>query len=101
MTTSQVLHSQASSVPAGVAGPELCTIPQGAACSLHPRAPMQLRVVSGLAWVTLSDGPHGWREDSGDLLLQAGQSLRIAPGQHAVVEPLGQQALQYQWCSAG
>ena len=101
MTTSQVLHSQASSVPAGGAGPELCTIPQGAARSLHPRAPMQLRVVSGLAWVTLSDGPHGWREDSGDLLLQAGQSLRIAPGQHAVVEPLGQQALQYQWCSAG
>ena len=62
---------------------------------------MQLRVVSGLAWVTLSDGPHGWREDSGDLLLQAGQSLRIAPGKHEVVDPLGQQALQYQWCSAG
>ena len=51
--------------------------------------------------MTLDDGPHGWREGSGDLLLQAGQSLRIDPGRHAVVEPLGRQALQYQWCSAG
>ena len=100
MTTSQVLHSQASSVPAGVAAPELCTIPQGVARSLHPRAPMQLRVVSGLAWVTLSDGPHGWREDSGDLMLHTGQSVCVASGQHAVVEPMGREPLQFQWRSA-
>lgn len=97
MTPSRVLPSQASSVSAGVAATELCTVPQGAARSLHPRAPMQLRVVSGHAWVTLGNGQQGWREASGDLMLHAGQSVCVAPGQRAVVEPLGREPLQFQW----
>lgn len=101
VTTSQVLHSQPSSAPAGVAGQDLCTLAAGSARSLRPTAAMQLRVVSGQAWVTLGDGPHGWREESGDTMLQAGQSVRVSAGQHAVVEPLGHQPLQFQWRSAG
>lgn len=101
MTTSHVLNSQQWGACAGAAGQNPCRLATGATRSLRPTAAMQLRVVCGQAWVTLDDGPHGWREGSGDLLLQAGQSLRIDPGRHAVVEPLGRQALQYQWCSAG
>ena len=101
MTASHVLNSQQWGACAKGAGGDLCRLATGAARSLRPTAAMRLRVVCGQAWVTLDDGPHGWREDSGDLLLQAGQSLRIDPGRHAVVEPLGRQALQYQWCSAG
>ena len=101
MTASQVLNSQQWGACADAAGADPYRLATGAARSLRPTTAMRLRVVCGQAWVTVDDGPHGWREDSGDLLLQAGQSLRIAPGQHAVVEPLGEQALQYQWCSAG
>ena len=91
MTASHVPDSQQS--PA-------CTLATGAARSLRPAAAMQLRVVSGQAWVTLGDGPHGWREESGDVLLQAGQSVRVAAGQHAVVEPLGREPLRFQWHGA-
>ena len=101
MTASHVLNSQQWGACADAAGADPYRLAKGATRSLRPTAPMRLRVVCGQAWVTLDDGPHGWREDSGDLLLQAGQSLRVAPGRHAVVEPLGHQALQYQWCSAG
>ncbi|RKJ98384.1 DUF2917 domain-containing protein [Alicycliphilus denitrificans] len=95
MTASHVPDSQQST------GQGLCTLAAGATHSLRPRAAMQLRVFSGRAWVTLDDGPHGWREGAGDLVLRAGQSLCVAPGWHAVVEPLGHQALQYQWHGLG
>ncbi|MBS0300828.1 MAG: DUF2917 domain-containing protein [Proteobacteria bacterium] len=91
MTASQVLNWQQS------ADQDRCLLAAGTARSLHPRAAMQLRVLSGRAWVTLDDGPHGWREGSGDLLLHAGQSLNVAPGRHAVIEAVGHEALQYQW----
>src|SRR5574337_1158676 len=95
MSASHVLNSQQS------AGQDRCQLAAGATRSLRPTVAMQLRVLSGRAWVTLDDGPHGWREQSGDLLLQPGQRLCVAPGQHAVVEPLGHQALQYQWRRPG
>ncbi|MBS0392767.1 MAG: DUF2917 domain-containing protein [Proteobacteria bacterium] len=92
MTASHALNSQQSS------DQDRCRLGAGVARSLMPKTAMQLRVLSGRAWVTLNDGPHGWREESGDLLLLAGQSLNVAPGQHAVIEPLGHEALDYQWC---
>jgi mannose-6-phosphate isomerase-like protein (cupin superfamily) len=100
MTASHVLHSQ-HSASVGTVGPEACTLAVGAAHSLHPKAAMVLRVVSGQAWVTLNDRPHGWCEESGDVVLHPGQSVGVAPGQHAVVEPMGPQPLQYQWRRAG
>ena len=101
MTASHVLNSQQWSACDKGPGGDSYRLATGATRSLRPTTAMRLRVVCGQAWVTLDDGPHGWREDSGDLLPQAGQSLRVAPGRHAVVEPLGRQALRYQCCSAG
>ncbi len=77
----------------------LCTLAPGAAISLTPRAPTALRIAEGRAWVTLDDGPHrasGTRgEAAGDVFLHAGQTLWVATGQRAVVEPLDGQRLQY------
>ena len=33
-------------------------------------------------------------------MLHAGQSVCVASGQHAVVEPMGREPLQFQWRSA-
>ncbi|MBS0506509.1 MAG: DUF2917 domain-containing protein [Proteobacteria bacterium] len=101
MTAAHVLNSQQSGGGADAAAQDLCRLASGAACSLRPTAAMQLRVVCGRAWVTLGGGMHGWREEGGDLTLQPGQSLRVAAGQHAVVEPLGREPLRYQWRRTG
>lgn len=101
MTASHVLNSQQWGACGAAPGHDLCGLASGAARSLRPTTAMQLRVVCGQAWLTLDDGPHGWREASGDLLLQAGQSVRVGAGQHAVIEPLGGRSLQFQWRRAG
>lgn len=101
MTASNVLNSQQWGACDQDLGQAPCRLAAGTARSLRARAAMQLRVVCGQAWVTLGDGMHGWLEDSGDLLLRPGQSLHVAAGQQAVVEPLGHAALQYQWRCAG
>ena len=72
----------------------------GHAHSLRPAAAMQLRVLRGRAWVTLGAGSAGWLADSGDLLLHAGQGACVPAGAHAVVEPLGSEALRYPWRSS-
>lgn len=98
MTASNVLQLQPSSAFGRVAAKDICTLKHGTAASLKPRVAMALRVAEGQAWVTLDDGPHGAsRESSGDVFLQAGQTLWVAAGQHAVVETLGGQRLQYRW----
>lgn len=101
MTASHVLNSQQWATCAHPVAEDLCNLASGATRSLRPRAAMQLRVVCGRAWVTLGDGMHGWREEGGDRVLQPGQSLRVAAGQHAVVEPLGREPLRYQWRRTG
>ena len=50
------------------------------ALALHPPVACELRITCGKAWVTTGDGA--------DHFLQAGQSLRAAPGSHVVVEPV-------------
>lgn len=98
MTASNVLQLQQSSASGRVAAKGICTLKPGAAVSLTPRAPMALRIAEGRAWVTLDDGPHGaGGEAAGDVFLQAGQTLWVAQGQRAVVEPLGGQRVQYGW----
>jgi len=98
MTASNVLQLQASSAFRRVAAKDIFTLQPGTAASLKPRTAMALRVAEGQAWVTLDDGPHGASRDcAGDVFLQAGQTLWVAAGQHAVVETLGNQRLQYRW----
>ncbi len=85
--------------PADVAA-QIHELAPGQAHSLRPAAAMQLRVLRGRAWVTLGAGSAGWLAESGDLLLHAGQGARVPAGAHAVVEPLGGEALRYQWRSS-
>ncbi|SEA68865.1 MULTISPECIES: DUF2917 domain-containing protein [Acidovorax] len=61
----------------------------GQALSLRPRCAGVLEVAQGRVWLTLR-GP--WGDQPGteaDHVLQAGERLRIAAGQHAVVEAWG------------
>jgi hypothetical protein len=107
MTTAQIVNFQSArndvradtSAHANTAAATthgICTLASGAALSLTPRAPTALRIAEGQAWVTLDDGPHGARgEAAGDVFLHAGQTLWVATGQHAVVEPLGGRRVQY------
>lgn len=98
MTASHVLNLQQSSAIGRVAAQDVCVLVAGSARSLRPRIPMALRVMSGRAWVTLDDGPNGASDQAaGDLFLHAGQTLWVAAGQHAVVEPLGTEMLQFRW----
>ncbi len=101
-TTIRSTHTAPSAlaVPAARSSVQgVCTLAPGAAISLTPRAPTALRIAEGRAWVTLDDGPHranGTRgEAAGDVFLHAGQTLWVATGQRAVVEPLDGQRLQY------
>jgi len=101
MTTSNVLNLQPSSAARGAAAQDIGVLEPGSAQSLRPRVPMSLRVMSGRAWVTLDDGPNGERDQAaGDLFLHAGQTLWVAAGQHAVLEPLGTEVLQFRWRAA-
>jgi hypothetical protein len=68
--------------------------------SLRPTQSGVLRVGRGRLWVTLV-GPHGLGPaDSGDWVGVPGQSLRIAAGQHAVIEALDGCAAQFAWDTA-
>ena len=59
------------------------------AVTLNPGETGVLRIAQGHVWVTL-DGPHqGPANDRGDLVLHAGEQLRLMRGQHAVVESFG------------
>lgn len=62
------------------------TLGPGHALTLSPRQAGMVHLRRGRLWVTL-DGPHrmGGRA-SGDLVLHPGDSLRLLPGQRAVLE---------------
>lgn len=101
MTVSQVLNFQQSSARERSAGAEVYRLDAGCAHSLRPRAPMALRIATGRAWVTVDDGPQGGCDLApGDIFLQAGQTYWIAAGQHAVIEPLGNEPVQYRFDAA-
>lgn len=78
-------HQSGSAVSSAAAG--TWRLHAGRAVTLRPtREAGELRVASGWLWATL-DGPHGrapW--DSGDLVLRAGDRLRLAAGQRVVIE---------------
>ncbi|MFD2299840.1 DUF2917 domain-containing protein [Paracidovorax citrulli] len=96
MSASHVLNFQQSAARDRATGMDVYRLDSGKAHSLRPRVPMALRIASGRAWVTIDDGlPGGSDPAAGDIVLHAGQTLWIAAGQHAVIEPLGKDAVQY------
>ncbi len=98
MSASHVLNFQQSSARERSSGADVHRLDAGCAHSLRPRAPMALRIASGRVWVTMDGGPDGACDlAAGDIFLQAGQTLWIAAGQHAVIEPLGKEPVQYRF----
>ena len=62
------------------------TLDAGQAMTLTPRRAGELRIGSGLVWATF-DGPHaGHGNELGDVFLQGGEQVHLAPGQSLVLE---------------
>ena len=77
-------------------GPVHWALPPECASSFRPLHSSLLQVTAGQAWVTLRGASalalldHDSASlDSGDYFLQAGDSLRVAAGQHLVLEAAG------------
>lgn len=97
MSARNVLESQ-QSVQAFAAGRPAAgcwKLTPGRALSLHPCEHGVLQIAQGRVWLTLrgqalADVPAGLRPDlpcdMADHVLQAGESLAVAPGQHVVME---------------
>ena len=117
MSAPAVLESQQSvhAAPAAAAGraaPGSWKLAAGRALSLHPRQPGVLEIAQGRVWVTLSgplppqplpaDLPGG----GADHVLQAGDRLAVATGQHVVMQPWpragrAQDGAAFHWHAAG
>ncbi len=91
MTTIPFMTAQTPRATAPDVSGALHTVAPGAAVRLTAARPMALRIGEGQAWVTLGNGEI----THGDLVLCAGQTLQLAAGQQAVIEPLHQRRLQY------
>jgi len=74
---------------AAASAAHLRRLARGEAVRLSP-AGGELTVVAGRVWLTrdLPAGP-GRLDQSGDVVLQPGQTWRLAPGEHAVIEAWG------------
>ncbi len=57
------------------------------AMSLRPQVPSRLHITQGRAWVTLGKAHEGAGNESGDLVLNAGESLMVPAGARLVMEP--------------
>ena len=104
MTAISVPDSQQCCSAVRVGFFDMYTLRAGNAISLQCRRKrMELRLLdsSGQAWITQSplDLRHG-REESEDVILSAGQSLRIERGSRLVMEPVGGQPVRYEWVRA-
>jgi hypothetical protein len=71
------------------------------AMSLRPRVPSRLHITQGRAWVTLGQSPKGAGNESGDLVLNAGESLAVPAGARVVMEPWqpGAGPVRFDWCA--
>lgn len=110
MSTRHVLESQQSLQPAlpGRAVAAGCwKLAPGRALSLHPRQQGVLEIAQGRVWVTLSRAATvgHWGGATADHVLQAGESLAIAAGEHVVMEawsPAGMppEGVAFHWAAA-
>ena len=57
------------------------------AMSLRPQVPSRLHITQGRAWVTLGKLHEGAGNESGDLVLNAGEGLVVPAGARLVMEP--------------
>ncbi|ART53737.1 hypothetical protein CBP34_16345 [Acidovorax carolinensis] len=76
----------------------------GQAVSLHTRAPGVLEIARGRVWLTLAGSLNHLPGAAADHVLQAGERLAVAPGQHVVMEawnPSGgaADAVAFRWLS--
>lgn len=81
---------QIPQLPASPAGPVLAgcwMLSRDRAITVDTRESGYLRVAHGAVWATL-DGPHaqGPSNEWGDVVLRCGARIRLAPGQHVVLE---------------
>ncbi len=105
MTAISVPDSQQCRSAARVGFFDMHTLRAGNAISLQCRRKrMELRLLdsSGQAWITQSppDSSRNGQNESEDVILSAGQSLRIERGSRLVMEPVGGQPVRYQWVRA-
>ena len=82
MSALHILESQQSvqAQRAGRTAAGTWKLAAGGALSLHPRERSLLEITHGRAWVTLGG------EQAGDHVLEAGERLLVAAGQHVVLE---------------
>ncbi|MGE4243817.1 DUF2917 domain-containing protein [Ramlibacter sp.] len=67
----------------------------GRAITLQPLQRGTLKVAHGRLWATF-DGPHGIHpDDAGDLVVEVGEAVTIAPGQRVVIESWGRGRTAY------
>ena len=88
MSARNVLESQ-QSVHAATAGRRAAAcwkLATGQALSLHPHSHGVLQIAQGQAWVTLRGALADLPGAAVDHVLQPGQQLTVAPGQHVVME---------------
>lgn len=57
------------------------------AMTLRPHVPSRLHINQGRVWVTLGQLPAGAGNESGDMVLAAGESLVVPAGARLVMEP--------------
>ncbi|MFW2357893.1 DUF2917 domain-containing protein [Hydrogenophaga sp.] len=71
------------------------------AMSLRPQVPSRLHITQGRAWVTLGQAHEGAGNESGDLVLAAGESLVVPAGARLVMEPWqpGAGPVRFDWCA--
>jgi len=71
------------------------------AMSLRPQLPSRLHITQGRAWVTLGKAHEGAGNESGDLVLNAGESLAVPAGARLVMEPWqpGAGPVRFDWCA--
>lgn len=69
----------------------------GQAFSWLPREAGVFSIAQGGAWLTF-DGPHsGHGNESGDQVLQAGQTLVVRTGQRLVIETWSMEPVHFEW----
>lgn len=71
------------------------------AMSLRPRVPSRLHIIQGRAWVTLGKAHEGAGNESGDVVLCAGESLVVPAGARLVMEAWQPSAgpVRFDWCA--
>ncbi|WP_332742134.1 DUF2917 domain-containing protein [Hydrogenophaga sp.] len=72
------------------------------AMTLRPHVPSRLHITQGRAWVTLGLPHQGAGNESGDVMLGAGESLSVPAGARLVMEPwqpASAAPVRFEWCA--